>query len=407
MNEQLTEHPSEAVACEEVTCTCDRKAILSKVFPSLSEEDLTYLASVAECRTYPAGTVLCREGGFEDTFYVIVDGAVEVTKQLDGQASLTVNRIASGGFFGELALLQAEPRSATVTTVKPSTMLLLSREAFRRALHANASMAIQVLMQIAKRLRDADQRTIQKLRAKNRELARAYAELEEQERLRSEFLTTVSHELRTPLTAAIGYIQLISSGAVPPDQMRPFIETAERNLRTVVRLVNNILFLQEMEMITPRFEPLDIGALVGRAVKEREEAAAQNALHSRLEIEPNLPPVMGDTDSLGRAIGALLDNAIKFSPDGGEITVRVRRRDDEIHITVRDPGVGFPMERLDDLFKPFVRLEPPEGRLFGGIGVGLPIAKHVIQMHGGHIEVESQVGAGSTFTIVLPAASST
>jgi len=101
-------------------------------------------------------------------------------------------------------------------------------------------------------------------------------------------------------------------------------------------------------------------------------------------------------------VGALLDNAIKFSVDGGEITVQVFARDNAVCIEISDPGVGFPMERLPELYKPFVRIENVDGHLFGGVGVGLPIAKHVVEMHGGQLEAYSERHKGSTFTIRLP-----
>ena len=192
-----------------------------------------------------------------------------------------------------------------------------------------------------------------------------------------------------------------------PEQASEFLERVTRNLGTVVHLVNNILFLQELELITPEFERLDVEEVVLQAIEEIVERAAQAGLTLSTRIEGVLPQVLGDAGGLSRAVGALLDNAIKFSPDGGEIAIHVHADDESLRVQIRDPGVGFPVERLDDLFKPFTRIEVTGGHLFGGVGLGLPIAKYVVELHGGRIEVKGEEKKGSTFTIVLPAAGGT
>jgi signal transduction histidine kinase len=378
--------------------------ILHQVFPGLSEKELAELASVAELRTYPPGTILCHEGRAEEIFYVIVSGRAEVSKYIQADMQRVLHRPGPGEFFGEIALVQEGPRTATVRTIESTTVLEIGREAFLSVLNRSASMAVRIMLQVTSRLRDADQRAIADLRHKNVELAQAYAELAAQQKLRSEFLTTVAHELRTPLTAATGYLQLVNSGAVTLEQAPQFLETVAHNLDTVIHLVNNILFLQELELITPEFKPLTISEVVLKAVEEIAKRATESGLTVNTSIQQKLPPVMGDAGGLSRAVGALLDNAVKFSPEGGEISVRIQTRDEAVCIEISDPGVGFPMEQLDDVCRPFTRIEEGGGHLFGGVGLGIPIAKQVVESHGGHIEIESEVNKGSAFTIVLPVA---
>jgi len=378
--------------------------ILRQVFPGLSEKGLAELASVAELHTYPPGTILCHEGGFEDTFYIIVEGRCRVSKHFEEETQRVLHHPGPGEFFGEIALVQEGPRTATVSAVEPVLLLEIGREAFISALQRNASMAIRIMLQVTLRLRDADRTAISDLRQKNIELAQAYEELETQQRLRSAFLTTVAHEMRTPLTAATGYLQLVNSGAVSAEQAPQFLRTVAQNLDTVVHLVNNILFLQEMELIVPEFETLKMEQIVLEAVEETAERMPRADIAIETQIESGIPEVEGDAGGLNRAVSALLDNAIKFSPDGGEITVHLHSNEEALRIAVSDPGVGLPMERVDDVFKPFTRVEATSDHLFNGIGLGLPIAKQVVESHGGYIEVESEVGAGSTFTIVLPIA---
>ncbi|MBN1814632.1 MAG: cyclic nucleotide-binding domain-containing protein [Anaerolineae bacterium] len=376
--------------------------ILHQVFPGLSEEELAELAGVAELRTYPPGTILCHEGRAEEIFYVIVSGRAEVSKYIQADMQRVLHHPGPGEFFGEIALVQEGPRTATVRTIESTTVLEIGREAFLSVLNHSASMAVRIMLQVTSRLRDADQRAIADLRRKNIELAQAYAELAAQQKLRSEFLTTVAHELRTPLTAATGYLQLVNSGTVTLEQVPMFLGTVSNNLDTVIHLVNNILFLQELELITPEFKPLAISEVVLKAVEEIAKRATESGLTVNTRIQQKLPQVMGDAGGLGRAVGALLDNAVKFSPEGGEIGVRIQTRDETVCIEISDPGVGFPMEQLDDVCRPFTRIEESGGHLFGGVGLGIPIAKQVVESHGGHIEIESEVSKGSIFTIVLP-----
>lgn len=376
--------------------------ILYHVFPKLKQDEITQLLEVSEWHTYAPDIVLCQEGNIEDTFYIIISGEVEIHKNMGGQYPQVLSTLGQGEFFGELALLEEGPRTASVKTLTALEVLEIHRDAFVEVLNHSAAMAVQIMRQVAQLLRKSDQRAIAKLQQKNAELAVAYVELEAQQKLRSEFLTTISHELRTPLTAASGYLQLITSNRLNKEQTEAFINTTSQNLKTVIHLVNNILFLQELDMIKPEFELLHLEAVVMEAIQSVMEKASKSGITITTRTESGIPFIDGDITGLSRAIQALLDNAIKFSPDGGEIMVHLHIVDKTLHLDITDPGIGFPMERQVELFKPFTRIETAKGHLFGGVGLGLPIAKHVVELHNGHIQVQSEEDKGSTFTIVLP-----
>ena len=156
--------------------------LLRQMFPGMGEEDLAELASVAELRTYPANVILCHEGHIEETFYAIISGQAEVTKQLDKDTQEVLNRPGSGDFVGEIALVQEGPRTATVRTVEPTTVLEIGHSDFVSMLQRSATLAVRVMLQITPRLRDIDLSTIAHLRRKNAELTQAYEELQEQYR---------------------------------------------------------------------------------------------------------------------------------------------------------------------------------------------------------------------------------
>lgn len=380
----------------------DRAAFLRSVFPGLSDSWVSYIASSVRPRQYAGGSVVCREDEVGDTFYIIESGTVEVSKRLDGETSRILARQGPGEFFGELALVHDIPRAATVTAVEDTSLLEISKDHFNQYLNHNPAMAAAIMRAVAARLRDADQRSIAELRRKNAELAQAYADLKREIERRSEFLTVVSHELRTPLTSVKGYMHLLKSGMLQGADLERALDTLTRNFDVIVRLVNNILFLQEIELVVPQMELLNLESIVRGIVEPQVARAREASLRIVTEIEAGLPRLRGDEDSLTQAIGALLDNAIKFSPDGGEIHVRVTRDGPHAVISVSDPGVGIEPDVVQHIFDRFHLLDKRGDHLFGGIGIGLPLVRAVVQHHDGMIHVESRPGKGSTFIIKLP-----
>ena len=235
------------------------------------------------------------------------------------------------------------------------------------------------------------------------ELQRAYEDLNELDHLKSEFISTTSHELRTPLTAIKGYLQLVTSGMVPPEQQQTVLQTMSRHVDTIVHLVNDLLLIQEMHAIDLHFAEVDMGALVRGEIEMSRERAESSGIRWILDVAPDLPAVWGDAGHLRKLLHNLLDNAIKFSPDGGDVTVSLCSEKERCYLTVSDPGIGIPFDEQQKIFERFYRVERSgDRRLFGGIGIGLSIAKRITEGHGGTISVFSEPGQGSTFTVTLP-----
>jgi signal transduction histidine kinase len=347
--------------------------------------------------------VVVHEKEVGQSFFIIVEGEVEVTKLVEGQTRRVLQRHSAGDFFGEMALLEASPRTATVRTLMPSTLLEISKDDFDTVLSQHPAMALAMMRALTQRLRQADQRAIAELSQKNEELARVNRVLTEQEQFRSEFITTVAHELRTPLTSANGYLTLVSNGRMEGDQVKQAVIRALRNVKRVVRLVNDILFLQEMDLILPEFRDVSLRDIVNQAVVDRSQQAIETDLSLQVHVEEDLPQIMGDSDWLYRAIDALLDNAIKFSPNGGEVSIRIVNRSGQVQLTFSDQGVGIPANQIGRIFERFQRAPQMGPHLFGGVGLGLPLVNQVVEQHGGKIEVESVEGQGSTFIMSLPA----
>jgi signal transduction histidine kinase len=382
----------------------DVAVILQQTFPGLEGDGLEHLETVARKRFYPPDATVVREEEVGQTFFIIVEGEVEVTKQVEGQTERVLQRHGPGDFFGEMALIETLPRTATVRTVTPSTLLELSKDDFDAVLSQQPAMALSVMRTLTHRLRQADQRAIAELSQKNEELARVNRELTQQEQYRSEFLTTVAHELRTPLTSADGYLTLVANGRMDGDQVQNAVSRALRNVKRVVKLVNDILFLQELDLILPEFHPVSLPEIVNQAMAGRRQQAIEADLSLRVQLEEDLPQVMGDSEWLRRAIDALLDNAIKFSPNGGEILAQYTCQSGQVQLTIGDQGVGIPADQVDRIFERFQTGQRAGPYLFSGVGLGLPLVKQVVEQHGGTIEVDSTEAEGSTFVMSLLAA---
>ena len=377
--------------------------IIPRAFPGITPEEVEELISHSQVQSYPAGTVLCREDEIENTFYTILEGEVEVSKSINKSESRLLQTLTPGDFFGEMGIIHNAPRAATVTAKTDVVVLELDRESFDSVLKRSSSIALAMVHEISSRLRENDEMAIEDLRLRARELAQAYQKLAEQEVARREFLTNVAHELRTPLMAASGYLQILQQGRVlNQEQLTTALDTVSRNVQQIVTLVNDILFLQEMDLVLPDFQAVVMGELASAVLERYKSQAAARGIHLSLTEDRDLPPVSGDGKSLERALTALVDNAIKFSPKGGDVEIRLKKGDRQVFVTVEDHGIGISPNTRPRIFDRFYHLEKENEDLFSGIGLGLAITRQVIQQHKGTLSVESEHGQGSTFTMCLP-----
>ncbi len=373
--------------------------VIPRAFPGIKPAEVEELIANCQVKSYPAGTALCRENALEHTFYMILEGEVKVTKLVNETEDRLLNTLSAGDFFGEMALIHNAPRAATVTALTPVTALELDKRAFDNVLKNSASISLAMVREISHRLRENDEMAIEDLRVRAGELAQAYQKLAEQELARREFLTNVAHELRTPLMSASGYLQLLQKGALSGESLKSAVDTVERNVRQIVALVNDILFLQEMDLVLSEFQPVDMGEIGRNVVEQYKDRAAERNIVLTLRDDRGFPPFPGDARSLERALTALVDNAIKFSPRGGDVEVRLRAGSETLEVAVEDHGIGIPPQAQPRIFDRFYRLERQDNDLFGGIGLGLAIARQVIEQHHGTLDVSSAPGRGSVFTM--------
>ena len=375
--------------------------VIPRAFPGIKPDEIEELISNSQVRSYVPGAVLCRENESEDRFYMILEGEAEVTKSINNSESRLLKTLAPGDFFGEMALIHNAPRAASVTAKTELTTLELDKSAFDRVLQKSTSIAMAMVSEISNRLRQNDQLAVDDLRMRASELAEAYQKLAEQDLARREFLTNIAHQLRTPLMVASGNLQILQKGILKGEQLAAGIDTVTRNVQQIVTLVNDILFLQEMDLVLPDFQAVDMNEVAYAVIGKYLSSAHEHGVSLRLTPSPNLPPAMGDAKTLERALMALVDNAIKFSPRGGNVNINLSANGEKILVAVEDHGIGITKENLPRIFDRFYHLDRSGDELFSGIGLGLAITRQVIEQHQGSLDVVSTPGKGSTFTLTL------
>lgn len=225
------------------------------------------------------------------------------------------------------------------------------------------------------------------------------------ERMRSEFVAAVTHELRTPLTAILGFAETLES-ETDPDARGHFLGIIRSEALRLHALINDLLDLSGIESgrIRLRRERVDLSAVVAAVAQRLGPRARAAGIRVQADLPPDLPPVLGDRDWLDQVFANLLDNAIKYSPGGGNVSITGRRDGDAVVLSVADQGIGIPVEHQQRVFERFYRVDKGRSRAAGGTGLGLSIVKHIAEGHGGRVWVESAPGRGAVFHVRLPIA---
>ena len=237
------------------------------------------------------------------------------------------------------------------------------------------------------------------------ELDEQNEQLREMDRMKDRFVSSVSHELRTPLTSIVGYTELLLDEDEfdnLEDEQRQFLETIDRNCHRLTRLVDDILFIARVDAgrLSLELQPVDLVKLVAAAVESSRPFAARKNQTLTLDAEPELPALQADPTRINQLIDNLTSNAIKYTPEGGAVTVTLTRSGEHAHIRVIDTGVGIPADEMHKLFVRFFRASTAGAAQ--GTGLGLSIVKSIVEAHRGTVEVRSQPGEGTTFLIDLP-----
>lgn len=233
------------------------------------------------------------------------------------------------------------------------------------------------------------------------EVALDITERKELEKVKDDLLSSMSHEMRTPLTAISGFAELLISEREVPEQHKRHLEIIYREADKLADLIDRFLDIRRLKINRSRinYEELSVDSLLTKAKESCRDKKEHNDIS--IECQPGLL-VYGNRKELTQVITQLLDNACRYSPDPGQITLVATRDARETSICVTDHGIGIPQHELESIFDPFYRLDTGDCRSTGGVGLGLCVTKDIVALHGGRMEVESTLGEGSSFTVLLP-----
>lgn len=240
------------------------------------------------------------------------------------------------------------------------------------------------------------------------ELARTLEQQRELDRLKNEFIQNISHELRTPLAVVRGYAELLDSGELGSlsAEQRDGVRVMTQRTRWLSKMLDDLLAILAAETRKMANDPIDLVALVDGLRGDFQAMVGQAGLTLAFDVPPIKMPITGDPVQLRRVFDNLVSNAVKFTPAGGRIQVRLRAEDGRALLEVTDTGIGIPAGKIDRIFDRFYQVDGSSTRRYGGVGLGLALVKEIIIAHGGEVQVQSVVGEGSTFRVVLPLADS-
>ncbi|MGB8508436.1 MAG: PAS domain S-box protein [Pyrinomonadaceae bacterium] len=324
--------------------------------------------------------------GKSSPYYGMPEGHLPVTSYLAVPVISRSGTVIGGLFFGH--------PEAGVFTERTARIV--------EGLTAQAAVAMDnaALFESAKRAREeAEQAAVEK--------ERLYGEAQESNRLKDEFLATVSHELRTPLTAILGWAFMLRTGQLDDDASRKALETIERNARAQGQLIDDLLDVSRIITGKLRIDvrPIDPNSFIEAAIEAVKPGAEAKGVRVQKIIDTGMVSVAGDPVRLQQVVWNLLSNALKFTPRGGRVQVKLERVNSHVEIAVSDSGDGISPEFLPHVFDRFRQADGRTTRQHGGMGLGLSIVRHLIELHGGTVRAESAgLGQGSTFTVLLPVA---
>ncbi|GAB4444244.1 MAG: hypothetical protein OHK0041_00310 [Anaerolineales bacterium] len=401
----------------DATPSYDKISLLRLAFKGLDDRELQDMAALTELRTYPPGHVLCREGAYEDVFYIIADGNAEITKKIiEGEEDRLLRVARRGDMVGEMALIQNAPRAATVRTITECTVLEMEKQDFETILSRSPHMAMDIIRITLDRIRANDQTMIEELQKSNKVLRQL-------DRNKMEFIQVAAHELRTPLTVLNGYVNVLrtlpGSGANPA--LEEVIQGILKGTERIHEVVNLMLDVSRIgaETLKIAVVPVPLKRIIDDLIHNFEKAAAERKIRIYAQHAEGVPIINGDPGLIQKALYQLIVNAIKYSPDGSMILVTTRpvRMNDGtpgVEVAVRDRGIGIDAEHLELIFEKFYQVGSVDlhssGKTSykgGGPGLGLAIVKGVARAHGGRTWAESaghdEVNfTGSTFYLQLP-----
>lgn len=262
-------------------------------------------------------------------------------------------------------------------------------------------LAQELANQVAVALENA--KLMEELGNAYKRLEEGFLDLKEVDRLKSDIISNVSHELRTPLTIVKGAVD-IAIETEDKDDRNELLQTCKRALNRQDRIIADLIDVAQFERKKYKLEPenIDLEPVISSAKNEIWPFDKERNVTIKVSLQEDLPKVIADFSALERILANLLDNAIKFNKEGGEVLVEAKRKDDAVEVSITDTGIGIPKDKISKIFTPLYQADATTTRKYSGTGMGLAVVKRLVEAHGGKIQVESEDGKGSRFYFTLP-----
>jgi signal transduction histidine kinase len=375
-----------------------------ELFQGLTTEDLQKILKIGQEESFSAGEVIFREGDLAEKFYVILQGKVEVWKNygLPSQDILAIR--GAGDTFGEMALIDELPRSATLKTLEPTLCLVQKKEDFQKLLKENSTITLTLMKSVSAMVRQSNEAFISGLRQKNLKLEKAYQDLQvaQQELIKSERLSTlgkfasmVLHDLRNPISILKGYAEMIVLTPGVDEKISKYSEKIVAEAGRLSRMAGELLDFSRGDI---RLNLLPVQLDTFFLTLEENIAPAYEAKELLIKIDNHVQEaIMMDLDRLLRVFINLADNARKAMEKGGTLTISARPEGKTVVFFIEDTGKGMSPEVLEKIFDPFFSQSTQ-----GGTGLGMLVVSNVISAHQGVLRVESQEGLGTKVIIQMP-----
>jgi signal transduction histidine kinase len=263
------------------------------------------------------------------------------------------------------------------------------------------------IIQLRNALEDANRFLERRVAERTSELQEALRRLSELSQMKANFVANISHELRTPLTHVKGYLELLATESLGSlsDEQKNALQVSQRATGRLESLIDNLILfsLAARGEMTLSLAPVNLNKVGGEIISYSRAKADDRNVALHFEIQPDIPNVQADEEKISWAILQLIDNAIKFTPSGGEVTLSIQpEMDTLVMVSVRDTGIGIPASRINEIYEPFHQLDSSSTRRYGGTGLGLALVREILTAHGSVIEVQSEDGKGTKFRFPLP-----
>lgn len=357
------------------------------LFQGLDPIELQALSDIAEERTFPVGARIFSENDPGDGVYVIREGIVEIAHLVGDRALCVFSKFGPGDIFGEMAVIEDRPRSATTTAVKNTSVYFIPRIQMITLLRRSPALSLKLLQEVSRRLRDFNQQHLR--------------EIVEAERLSAlgSFARSIVHDLKNPLTVIGIATEIMAAPKTRPELRQESYERVKRQIDGITELVGDILDFTQSAPAEREFPVISYREFIRDLVTELRMEVEMKGAELNAENEPVAAMLRFDPRRIRRVILNLIGNAVDMMPDGGRVAMRFQQGGNEVITEIQDDGPGIAPEVAGKLFQPFVTFGKAHGT-----GLGLSICKKIIEDHGGRISARnaSDPARGAIFSFTLP-----